>query len=194
MFDMAPLAIGTTARSGPSQWLAEAVATFALLLAILGGVRHAPHAVPWLVGLTITATYWFTASTSFAECHKRASHVSGGAIDEDSPRSRGRLAVIRKFNSFARIKRMLRMRKRGYCPVARSASRINSPSTATMSPARNCASADRRRAELCRRTCLHPRRADNAVRGSRDSGDRARLATKRDRSSSRIDHSRFATL
>jgi glycerol uptake facilitator-like aquaporin len=66
MFELAPLAVGTTARSGASQWFAEAVATFTLLLAILGGIRHAPQAVPWLVGLTITATYWFTASTSFA--------------------------------------------------------------------------------------------------------------------------------
>jgi glycerol uptake facilitator-like aquaporin len=66
MFDLAPLAIGTTVRSGPSQWLAEAVATFTLVLAILGGVRYAPLAIPWLVGLTITAAYWFTASTSFA--------------------------------------------------------------------------------------------------------------------------------
>jgi glycerol uptake facilitator-like aquaporin len=66
MFDLAPLAIGTTARSGLSQWLAEAVATFTLVVAILGGVQHAPQAVPWLVGLTITATYWFTSSTSFA--------------------------------------------------------------------------------------------------------------------------------
>jgi glycerol uptake facilitator-like aquaporin len=66
MFDLAPLAIGITARSGASQWLAEAVATFTLLTAILGGIRHAPQAVPWLVGLTITATYWFTSSTSFA--------------------------------------------------------------------------------------------------------------------------------
>lgn len=66
MFDLAPLMIGTTARSGASQWLAEAVATFTLLMAILGGVKYAPQAVPWLVGLTITATYWFTASTSFA--------------------------------------------------------------------------------------------------------------------------------
>jgi glycerol uptake facilitator-like aquaporin len=66
MFDLAPLAIGTTARSGVSQWLAEAVATFTLVLAILGGIRHAPQAVPWIVGLTITATYWFTSSTSFA--------------------------------------------------------------------------------------------------------------------------------
>jgi glycerol uptake facilitator-like aquaporin len=66
MFDLTPLAIGTTARSGVSQWFAEAVATFTLVVAILGGIRHAPQSVPWLVGLTITATYWFTASTSFA--------------------------------------------------------------------------------------------------------------------------------
>ena len=66
MFDLAPLTIGTAARSGPSQWLAEAVATFTLILAILGGIRYAPQAIPWLVGLTITAAYWFTASTSFA--------------------------------------------------------------------------------------------------------------------------------
>jgi glycerol uptake facilitator-like aquaporin len=66
MFDLAPLAIGTTARTGAPQWLAEAVATLSLLLAIFGGIRHAPQAVPWLVGLTITATYWFTSSTSFA--------------------------------------------------------------------------------------------------------------------------------
>lgn len=66
MFDLAPLMIGTTTRSGPSQWLAEAVATFTLVLAILGGNRYAPQAIPWLVGLTITAAYWFTSSTSFA--------------------------------------------------------------------------------------------------------------------------------
>jgi glycerol uptake facilitator-like aquaporin len=66
MFDLAPLAVGTTIRSGPSQWLAEAVATFTLIITILGGLRYAPAAVPWLVGLTITAAYWFTSSTSFA--------------------------------------------------------------------------------------------------------------------------------
>ena len=66
MFDLAPLAIGTTSRNGASQWLSEAIATFTLLLAILGGARHAPRSVPWLVGLTITAAYWFTSSTSFA--------------------------------------------------------------------------------------------------------------------------------
>src|SRR5499426_3730299 len=66
MFDLAPLAIGTTSRTGASQLLAEAVATFSLVFSILGGLRYAPHALPWLVGLTITAAYWFTASTSFA--------------------------------------------------------------------------------------------------------------------------------
>lgn len=66
MFDLVPLAAGIQARTGPSQWLAEAVATFALVLAILGGIRFRPDAVPWLVGLTIASAYWFTASTSFA--------------------------------------------------------------------------------------------------------------------------------
>ena len=66
MFGLPPLEIGDQGRNGPAQWLSEAVATFALVTAILGGVRFAPNAVPWLVGLTIAAAYWFTASTSFA--------------------------------------------------------------------------------------------------------------------------------
>jgi glycerol uptake facilitator-like aquaporin len=66
MFDLAPLVIGLKGRSGPSQWFAEAVATFTLVVTILGGLRYASSAIPWLVGLTITAAYWFTASTSFA--------------------------------------------------------------------------------------------------------------------------------
>ena len=66
MFELAPLALSTNVRTGPAQWWAELVATFGLLAAILGGLRHAPSAIPWLVGLYITAAYWFTASTSFA--------------------------------------------------------------------------------------------------------------------------------
>jgi glycerol uptake facilitator-like aquaporin len=66
MFDLMPLIPGIRARNGPSQWLAEAVATFSLVLAILGGIRYRPDAVPWLVGLVIASAYWFTASTSFA--------------------------------------------------------------------------------------------------------------------------------
>src|SRR5246127_1526371 len=66
MFDLAPFAIGTTVRSGPSQWLAEAVATFTLIVAILGGLRYAPQAIPWLRGPAIPASYWSPSSTSFA--------------------------------------------------------------------------------------------------------------------------------
>lgn len=66
MFGLTPLVIGTTARTGASLWLAEAVATFTLVLAILGSLKARPESVPLIVGLTITATYWFTASTSFA--------------------------------------------------------------------------------------------------------------------------------
>lgn len=66
MFDLAPLAVGTKGRASPSLWLSEAVATFTLVLAILGTLRARAEAVPVVVGLTVTAAYWFTASTSFA--------------------------------------------------------------------------------------------------------------------------------
>jgi glycerol uptake facilitator-like aquaporin len=66
MFGLDPLQLGTTGRSGFPQWLAEFVATFGLLLTILGCVRFRPDAVAFAVGLYITSAYWFTASTSFA--------------------------------------------------------------------------------------------------------------------------------
>ncbi len=66
MFDLAPLQVSQTIRSGPGQWLSEAVATFGLLLTIFGCLACAPGSVPYAVGLYITAAYWFTASTSFA--------------------------------------------------------------------------------------------------------------------------------
>jgi glycerol uptake facilitator-like aquaporin len=53
-------------RTGGAQWLAEAVAAVGLLATILAGIRFERAAVPWLVGLYITAAYWFTSSTSFA--------------------------------------------------------------------------------------------------------------------------------
>jgi glycerol uptake facilitator-like aquaporin len=53
-------------RTGGAQWFAEAVAAFGLVATILAGIRFQKTAVPWLVGLYITAAYWFTASTSFA--------------------------------------------------------------------------------------------------------------------------------
>lgn len=66
MFAMPIVEFSEKARSGPSQWFAEAVATFGLVGVILGGMRFNTTAIPWLVGLYITAAYWFTASTSFA--------------------------------------------------------------------------------------------------------------------------------
>ena len=66
MFDLVPLAVSTHVRAGPAQWWAEIVATFGLIGVILGGIRFNGPAIPWLVGLYITAAYWFTASTSFA--------------------------------------------------------------------------------------------------------------------------------
>ena len=66
MFDHAIIDWGTTTRTGPGQWLSEGVATFGLVFVILGGLARAPAHVPSLVALYITAAYWFTASTSFA--------------------------------------------------------------------------------------------------------------------------------
>ncbi|MEM9050214.1 MAG: MIP/aquaporin family protein [Pseudomonadota bacterium] len=66
MFDLALLQASTTVRTGPAQWLAEVTATFGLVAVILAGIRFRAEAVPLLVGLYITAAYWFTASTSFA--------------------------------------------------------------------------------------------------------------------------------
>ena len=66
MFDMPVLQVSAHLRDGPSQWLAECIATFGLLLTIVGGLRAAPASIPMLVGLYITGAYWFTASTSFA--------------------------------------------------------------------------------------------------------------------------------
>lgn len=66
MFAEPILQISSKARDGLAQGFAEAVATFGLLATILGALRFKPEATPTLVGLYITAAYWFTASTSFA--------------------------------------------------------------------------------------------------------------------------------
>lgn len=66
MFDLPILQVSQHLRTGTGQWLAEVVATFGLIVTILGGLRFRPEAIPTLVGLYITAAYWFTASTSFA--------------------------------------------------------------------------------------------------------------------------------
>jgi glycerol uptake facilitator-like aquaporin len=66
MFDLPLIELGIKARAGGGQWFSEAIATFGLLVTILGVLRHKPEAIPIAVGLYITAAYWFTASTSFA--------------------------------------------------------------------------------------------------------------------------------
>ncbi len=66
MFELPILQLSTTDRTGPGQWSADLIATFGLVLTILGGVRYRPECIPTLVGLYITGAYWFTASTSFA--------------------------------------------------------------------------------------------------------------------------------
>lgn len=66
MFELPLWQVSLHGRTGAGQWLAEFIATFGLLLTILGCVACASAAVPYAVGLYIIAAYWFTASTSFA--------------------------------------------------------------------------------------------------------------------------------
>ena len=66
MFELPLFELAIKARSGPAQWFAEFIATFGLIVTILALARFKSEAIPVAVGLYITAAYWFTASTSFA--------------------------------------------------------------------------------------------------------------------------------
>lgn len=66
MFDQPILQLSEKLRSGPGQWLSEGIATFGLILTIIGVAKARERAVPAAVALYISAAYWFTASTSFA--------------------------------------------------------------------------------------------------------------------------------
>lgn len=66
MFDLSILQSSTKLRAGSAQGFSEIIATFGLLLVIFGGIRYRTESVAMLVGMYITAAYWFTASTSFA--------------------------------------------------------------------------------------------------------------------------------
>ncbi|MEQ1662189.1 MAG: MIP/aquaporin family protein [Thiobacillus sp.] len=76
-------------RTGPAQWWSEFIATFGLLATILGCARHRPTVIPFAVGLYITAAYWFTASTSFANpavtLARAASDTFAGIRPVDAP-------------------------------------------------------------------------------------------------------------
>lgn len=66
MFEEPLVQFSGNMRTGSAQWLAEGVATFGLVATIFAGIRFRSDSVSWMVGLYITAAYWFTASTSFA--------------------------------------------------------------------------------------------------------------------------------
>lgn len=66
MFGLPLYSLSIHIRTGPAQWFSEGVATFGLMIIILNCARYRPDAVPAAVALYITAAYWFTASTSFA--------------------------------------------------------------------------------------------------------------------------------
>jgi glycerol uptake facilitator-like aquaporin len=87
MFDLPWLQTSTHVRSGPPQWLAEAIATFGLLLVVLG--RRRDSDTPWMVAAWIGAAYWFTSSTSFANpaitIARSLSNTFAGIRPQDAP-------------------------------------------------------------------------------------------------------------
>lgn len=89
MFDLPTLQLSMKARTGLGQWTGEAVATFGLLLTILGTVRFRRDWVPASVALYITAAYWFTSSTSFANpaitVARSLSNTFAGIAPQDVP-------------------------------------------------------------------------------------------------------------
>lgn len=89
MFEETIFQTSEKVRTGPSQWFAEAVATFGLVFTILATLRARPESVPLSVGLYITAAYWFTASTSFANpavtIARSFSNTFAGILPADAP-------------------------------------------------------------------------------------------------------------
>lgn len=89
MFDLPTLQLSVKARTGIGQWAGEAIATFGLILTILGTVRFRPQWVPASVALYITAAYWFTSSTSFANpaitVARSLSDTFAGIAPHDAP-------------------------------------------------------------------------------------------------------------
>ncbi len=89
MFGEPAFAASLTARTGAGVWVGELVATFGLLATILGCLRHRPSAVPYAVGLFISAGYWFTSSTSFANpavtVARALTDTFSGIRPEDAP-------------------------------------------------------------------------------------------------------------
>ncbi|MGB0572117.1 MAG: aquaporin [Alphaproteobacteria bacterium] len=89
MFGEPSFTASLNARTGIGQWTGEFVATFGLVTAILGCLRFRPDAIPYAVGLFITAGYWFTSSTSFANpavtIARSLTDTFAGIRPEDAP-------------------------------------------------------------------------------------------------------------
>lgn len=89
LFDLPLIQQATHDRAGFSRMLAESAATFALVFAILGGVRHRPNDLPAIVALVIAAGYWWTSSTSFANpaitLARALSDTFAGIRPQDAP-------------------------------------------------------------------------------------------------------------
>jgi glycerol uptake facilitator-like aquaporin len=127
MFALPIIQVSEHVRSGPSQWLSETVATFCLLLAILGTLRVRPDRVAGVVAFVIIAAYWFTASTSFANpavtIARSLSNSFAGIAPSNVPafvgaQCAGAIAAIACARGFGWSARPLRMSEQTRSPVS----------------------------------------------------------------------------
>ncbi len=103
MFEQPVWQLSMTDRGGPGQWLAEGVATFGLLLTIFGCISHKSEATAYAVGLYITAAYWFTSSTSFANPAVTIARSLSGSFAGIAPHGVAAFIIAQLFGMLAAI-------------------------------------------------------------------------------------------
>ncbi len=122
MFDLPVLQWADMARTGSGIWLAEGIATFGLILVIIGCAARTPTAVPAAVGLFIAAAYWFTASTALSMLMRLTPGIAGMGSTMPLPGTRKigqiRSSTVSRFScTMRRVQSALRLRRIRRCPV-----------------------------------------------------------------------------
>lgn len=172
MFELPLVEFSSKVRTGGAQWFSEGVATFGLVAVILAGIRFEQKAVPWLVGLYITAAYWFTASTSFANpavaLARSLTNTFSGIRPVDLPGFWLPKSPARSLRSFFSPGCCSRPRHRQPYPVRRSYERHHLPQPGMRHLAQYAGDDPQ-----CRhRTHRHRIRQDPALAGGTGSNDR----------------------
>lgn len=103
MFELPLIEASTHVRSGVSQWVAEFVATFGLIATILGCLKARPDAIPYAVGLYVSAGYWFTSSTSFANPAVTIARTTTNTFSGIAPANAPAFILVQLFAAFVAV-------------------------------------------------------------------------------------------